>query len=263
MHNNSELQSIAIEQLVRGRYQPRQQFDEAQLLELAEAIKTTKGLLQPIIVRRIEPNKYEIIAGERRWRAAMLAGLDQVTCLIKDYTNLEALEAAIIENVSRADLNPIEEAKAYERLMVEFGYTHEEIATTVGKSRTKITNSLRMLKLNEQVQQFMIEGKLSEGHGKILASLSLQQQLELAGKIIKSGWSVRKIEQEIKRLLSGTTPTDKDVNLKALERKLTDHLGCAVNIEYAGTQGKLEINFHNLDVLEGLFAKMGFKFESE
>lgn len=259
----TSFRQLPIDQLIRGRFQPREHFDESQLQELAEAIKTTNGLLQPIVVRQLEDEKFEIIAGERRWRAAMIAGLDNVSCVIRKYSDQEALEAAIIENVSRSDLNPIEEAKAYQRLMSDFGYTHEQIAATVGKSRVKITNTLRMLKLDSRVQNFLIEGALSEGHGKILASLPAHRQIELAEKTIKQGWSVRKIEQEVKRFLtqSEEKSSSKDVNLKALERALADHIGCQVNIDCENNQGKLEISFHNLEILEGLFRKMGFNFK--
>lgn len=256
-----ELQHLPVEQLTRGRYQPRQQFCQHELNELAESIRTTNGLLQPIIVRSIG-EQYEIIAGERRWHAAIQAGLEEVPCIIKECTDQEALEAAIIENVSRVDLNPVEEAHAYERLMQEFNYTHEQIAQAVGKSRAKITNSLRLLKLDERIRQYLIEGHLSEGHGKILASLAFHLQNEFAKKVTTQGWSVRKLEQEIKKAAAIDLPAKKDSNLTALERALADHIGCKVRINCEETTGKLEINFHNLEVLEGLFAKMGFEFKS-
>jgi ParB family transcriptional regulator, chromosome partitioning protein len=254
---------IATEQLVSGKFQPRQHFDEKQLEELAKTIESTNGLLQPIVVRPISDQKYEIIAGERRWRAAMLAGFNNVSCIIKNYSDEQALEAAIIENISRADLNPIEEASAYQRLMDEFGYIHEEIAASVGKSRTKITNSLRMLKLDPRVQELLIAGELTEGHGKILAGLQKEQQYVLALKCVKNEWSVRRIEQEVKQLLdrSEITTGGKDPNIKALERALSEYIGCQVGIDFIDQHGKLQINFHNLEILEGLFAKMGFKFK--
>jgi ParB family chromosome partitioning protein len=255
-----ELREIPIEQLVRGRFQPRQQFDLDKLAELAEAIKTTHGLLQPIVVRPIDPDKYEIIAGERRWRAAMLANLETVSCLIRNCNDQEALEAAIIENVSRTDLNPIEEAHAYQRLMAEFGYIHEEVALAVGKSRAKITNSLRMLKLDPRIQQFLIDGSLSEGHGKILAGLPYHSQFELANHTLKNAWSVRRVEQEVKKGLNDPARAQQinDPNIKTLEKSLSEYLGAKVKIDYANLQGKLEIDFQNLDILEGLFDKIGF-----
>src|SRR4029079_3847018 len=169
------LQQITIDRLSRGKYQPRQHFDPEKLQELADSIKSTDWLLQPIVVRPLSDGNYEIVAGERRWRAAQLAGLGEVSCLVFNYSDEQALQASIVENISRADLNPIEEAQAYQRLIDEFHYLHEEVAASVGKSRTAITNSLRLLKLDPRVQKFLIEGKLSEGHGKILASLEPHQ----------------------------------------------------------------------------------------
>jgi len=179
------LKQLSLDQLMRGEYQPRRHFDATELQELADSIKTTGGLLQPIVVRPLTKNKYEIIAGERRWRAAQLAGFHEVSCLVNEFTDEEALQASIIENINRADLNPIEEAEAYQRLIEEFGYLHEQIATAVGKSRTSITNALRLLKLHPKVQEFLIQKKLTEGHGKILAGLDLTQQLKLAENCIQ------------------------------------------------------------------------------
>ncbi len=261
MKTKAQLREIPIEQLVPGRFQPRQHFDEEKLQELAEAIKTTNGLLQPIVVRMLNPEKFEIIAGERRWRAAMLAQFDKVSCVLRETSDLEALEAAIIENVARTDLNPIEEAQAYQRLINDFGYIHEEIAAAVGKSRVTITNSLRMLKLDPRVQKLLMEEILSGGHGKILAGLSANLQYELATKSVKNCWSVRKLEQEARKL---STPKEskqfKDVNIQALERALADHIGCQVNIDWENAKGKLEIDFHNLEILEGVFKKLGFSW---
>lgn len=258
-----KLSEIPIEQLIRGEFQPRQHFDEQQLQELAEAIKTTQGLLQPIVVRPKGNQQFEIIAGERRWKAAQMAGLDTVTCLIRNYTDEQALEAAIIENVSRANLNPIEEAMGYQRLMTEFGYLHEEIAVAVGKSRTKITNSLRILKLDQFILNCLMEGTLSEGHGKILAGLTKNQQIKMAQNCLKFAWSVRKLENEIKKLSSKTPNpiTQKNPNIRALEIALADYIGCPVFVNFANNKGKLEIHFHDLDILEGLFAKMNFKLD--
>lgn len=259
------LQHLSVDQLVRGKYQPRQHFDSAQLQELAESIKTTGGLLQPIVVRPLNNGKYEIIAGERRWRAAQLAKIHEVSCLVSFYTDEQALQASIIENINRTDLNPIEEAQAYQRLIDEFHYLHEEIAAAVGKSRTSVTNALRLLKLDERVQALIISGQLSEGHGKILAGITLLHQYNLAEQSIQKNWSVRKIELEAKKLLQ---PNEKnnpygDPNLKRLEMALTDHLGNQVNIEYEERGGgAIKVRFHNIDELEGYFQRLGFKFES-
>jgi ParB family chromosome partitioning protein len=253
---------IPIKKLIPGSFQPRQKFNNHELQELSVSIKTTRSLLQPIIVRKLPGmDQFEIIAGERRWRAAIMAELEAVSCIIKNMTDQEALEAAIIENVNRKDLNVIEEAKAYARLLEEFNYTHDKIAKAIGKSRAKVTNLLRLLKLDSRVQEYILEGLLCEGHGKILVTLSKELQFKMARQIIKRGWSVRRIEQEVNRLVSfRTQERKKDANIVALERELADYVGCEVKINYQNNYGKLEINFHNLDILHGLLAKMGFKF---
>lgn len=259
------LQQIGIDLLSRGKYQPRQEFDPVKLQELADSIKTTEGLLQPIVVRPLANSKYEIIAGERRWRAAQLAGLEDVSCLVFNYSDEQALQASIIENINRADLNPIEEAQAYQRMIDEFDYLHEEIAASVGKSRVAITNSLRLLKLEAKVQKYLAKGELSEGHGKILAGLLPLQQVDLANRCIEKNWNVRKLELEVKRL--NANPNDSspysDVNTKRLEAQLADHIGNRVQIDYEERGGGyVRIRFNNIDELEGHFDKMGFEFES-
>jgi len=263
---NPELKQIAIERLVRGKYQPRQHFDPTQLQELAESIKTTNGLLQPIVVRPDKTGHYEIVAGERRWRAAQLAGLREVSCLVSYYTDEQALQASIIENISRADLNPIEEAQAYQRLIDEFHYLHEEVAAAVGKSRAAVTNALRLLKLDLRVQQMLITGALSEGHGKILAGLPVNSQFSLAERSVQKGWSVRKIESEVKKMLQAAHHENNaytDANLQHLEIALSEHVGNRVNIEYEDRGGGyVRIRFNNIDELEGHFQKIGFKYET-
>lgn len=259
------LQQISIELLQRGKYQPRQHFDPEKLQELADSIASTEGLLQPIVVRPIANNRYEIVAGERRWRAAQLAGLGDVSCLVFNYSDEQALQASIVENISRADLNPIEEAQAYQRLIDEFHYLHEEVAASVGKSRTAITNSLRLLKLEPKVRQYLISGEISEGHGKILAGLTPLQQVDLANRCIEKNWNVRKLELEVKKLnaQSHDAGTFSDANLKRLEASLSEHLGNRVHIEYEERGGGyMRIRFSNVDELEGHFNKIGFVFES-
>lgn len=258
------LMQLSIDLLVRGKYQPRRHFDATQLQELADSIKTTGGLLQPIVVRPLKNGRYEIIAGERRWRAAQLASLGDVSCLVSHYTDEQALQASIIENISRADLNPIEEAQAYQRLIDEFHYLHEEVAAAVGKSRTAITNALRLLKLDTRVQDFLITGALSEGHGKILAGVAEQFQFALAQRCVEKGWSVRKVELEAKKLLKPANNEGpySDANIKHLEAALTDHVGNQVNIDCEERGGGyMKIRFNNIDELEGHFEKIGFKYE--
>ncbi len=253
---------IPLHQLTRGEFQPRQHFDQEQLQELAASIKTTQGVLQPLIVRALGKDRYEIIAGERRWRAAQIAGLEEVHCLVVDYTDEQALEAAIIENISRADLNPIEEANAYQRMIDSFGYSHEEIGAAVGKSRSKITNALRLLKLDKYVQGMLIEQRLSEGHGKVLAGLDHSRQYELAQKCLIHDWSVRQLEKAArqnnqKSSLSTVTPADP--NIQALENTLSEYLGCPAHIEFSDHKKQLSIHFHSLDILEGILTKIGLK----
>jgi ParB family chromosome partitioning protein len=265
LKRKSTLQQISIDLLVRGKYQPRQHFDPEKLQELANSILSTGGLLQPIVVRLLKSGNYEIIAGERRWRAAQLAGLMEVSCLLSDYTDEQALQASIIENINRTDLNPIEEAQAYQRLVDEFNYLHEEIAASVGKSRTVITNSLRLLKLDISVQKLLMSGQISEGHGKILASLSPLLQKELAENCIQKNWNVRKLESEIKKLQSTYQEQEShynDANMRRLETALTDHVGNNVQIECEDKGGGyVRIRFNNIDELEGHFTRLGFAYE--
>lgn len=252
------LKLIPLDLLVRGKFQPRVEFDEHGLEELAQSIQIN-GLLQPIIARPIANNKYEIIAGERRWRAAQKAGLNSVYCLVNVYTDEQAAGAAAIENLNRMDLNPIEEANAYLRLINEFKYSHEEVAATLGKSRAKITNSLRLLKLSPQIQKMIINNEISEGHGKVLASLHDSYQQRFAQKCKQLGWSVRQLEKAVKLLQQETQyKSSKDPNLSSLEIKLSQYIGCPVTLEYNDGKGKLIIYFHNNEALEGLFSKMNF-----
>lgn len=257
------LQHISIDLLVRGKYQPRHHFDPDKLQELAESIKTTGGLLQPIIVRPIMGGKYEIVAGERRWRAAQIATIMEVPCLVYEYTDEQTLQASIIENISRDDLNPIEEAKAYQRMIDEFQYLHEEIAASVGKSRTVITNLLRLLKLEPSIQALLNDRKLSEGHGKILAGLLPHEQLELSKKCVDKNWNVRKLEIEAKKIQESPQKNDgrySDANLKKLEMSLSEHLGNRVSIDCEERGGGyMRIRFNNVDELEGLFDQLEFE----
>jgi len=263
LRRKATLQQIAIDLLVRGKYQPRQHFDPEKLQELAASIQSTGGLLQPIVVRPLN-GAYEIVAGERRWRAAQLAGLGEVSCLVCQYTDEQALQASIVENTSRTDLNPIEEAQAYQRLIDEFNYLHEEVAASVGKSRTAITNLLRLLKLDPRVQKRLISGELSEGHGKILAGLEQNAQVELAERCVQKGWNVRKLEAEAKRLQQDPNLEGpfSDANTKRLENELAEHVGNRVQISYEQRGGGfLQIRFNNVDELEGHFERLGFEYE--
>lgn len=254
----AELKLLPIEQLQRGKYQPRKEFDPEALQELADSLQSN-GLLQPIIVRQLDETNYEIIAGERRWRAAQLAGWNEINCLIHTFSDAQAAEAAAIENIIRVDLNPIEEAHAYQRLIDEFGYIHDEVAIAVGKSRVKITNTLRLLKLDSHLQQLIIDGQLSEGHGKALAALSLPLQRKLAQKCLTYHWNVRKLEVEVKKLSQINDKNDappKDINLSYLEKVISDKIGCRTSIDFNTHRGALKIEFTNLDILDGLLKKL-------
>ena len=254
----SILKDLPVEYLSRGKYQPRRDFNEAALSELAESIRA-QGVIEPIIVRETALNKYEIIAGERRWRASQLAGLDKVPCVIRKYSDEEAAEVTLIENIQREDLNPIEEALALSRLLDDFYYTHEEIASAIGKSRSKITNSLRLLHLDARVQQMLIDKILSEGHGKVLVSFSADQQYALAKKVVDDGWSVRQLEQLTKQEKSPVEPTSKDANIRRLEKAASDHFNAEVILDNNANNrsGWIKLKYQNYEVLSGILEKMG------
>lgn len=261
--DKAELKHIPVDCLSRGRFQPRRVFDKTALHELADSIKAT-GLVQPIVVRPIDDQHYEIVAGERRWRAAQLAGLDTVICLVKSFNDEQTAAVSTIENVQREDLNPIEEAKAYQRLIDDFNYLHEEIAAMVGKSRARITNSLRLLRLDESVQQLLIQGDLSEGHGKMLAGLSVPLQRELAHHAVQRKWSVRKLEQQVKQLSQqAAIRSDEHIHITYLERQLRDKVGSEVKLETDPGQssGWVKIRYFNNDTLAGLAEKLGVEPE--
>lgn len=258
-----EARYLPLHQLTPGQFQPREHFDPEQIQELARSLKITQGVLQPLIVRPLGRNHYEIIAGERRWRAAQLAELEEIHCLIGHYTDEQAIEAAIIENIHRADLNPIEEASAYQRMIDSFGYSHEEIGAAIGSSRTKVTNTLRLLKLDQHVQNLLASQQISEGHGKVLAGVALSHQHILAKKCILHGWSVRQLEKAAHALDTKqghvACKADNDSNIQALEHALSEYLGCQTTVYFHKNKGHLTIDFYTLDILEGLFKKIGFK----
>ena len=258
---------LKISQIEPNRDQPRKQFDEDALAELADSIKQY-GVLQPLIVQKKE-EYYEIIAGERRWRAAKLAKLKEVPVIIKDYTPQEIMEISLIENIQREDLNPIEEASAYQRLIDEFHLKHEEIAERVAKSRSAITNSMRLLKLDKRVQMMLVEGELSGGHARTLLALEDQElQFTAAERIIEHKLRVRETEKLVKDLLkpkkSGKEQNVQDeataLIYKNLEEKIRGILGTKVSINRKNeNRGKIEIEYYSMDELErlmDLFGKM-------
>src|SRR3990167_7446623 len=256
------LKDIPIEQLSRGKFQPRRVFAQTALQELADSIRT-QGIIEPIITREKAPQQYEIIAGERRWRAAQLAGLHTVPCVVRHYTDAQAAEVTLIENIQREDLNPIEEALALLRLIDDFQYTHEDLAKSLGQSRTKITNTLRLLQLDTRVQQFLIDKGLTEGHGKILASLSHEMQFKFAKQVISDEWSVRHLEQMIQQEKIHPAEVVKvNVNIRRLEKMTSDHFGAEVIVEnHANRSGWIKLKYQNYDVLAGILEKMGIECE--
>lgn len=248
---------VKITQVEPNREQPRKNFDEDALQELADSIKQF-GLLQPILVQDRKTH-YEIIAGERRWRAAKLAGLKEVPVIIRDYTDQEIVEISLIENIQREDLNPIEEAQAYKRLLTEFNLKQDEVAERVSKSRTAVTNSMRLLKLCDEVQQMIIDDMLSTGHARALISIEdPEQQYTIAQKIFDEKLSVRDVEKLVKNLNKPEKPKkenqeDKslDIIYQDIEEKLKQSLGTKVEITSKGNgSGKVEIEFYNHDDLD-------------
>lgn len=254
---------VKITMVEPNREQPRKNFDEDSLLELAESIKQF-GLLQPILVQD-RKSYYEIIAGERRWRAAKMAGLKEVPVIIKDLTDQEIVEISLIENIQREDLNPIEEALAYKRLLTEFHLKQDEVAERVSKSRTAVTNSMRLLKLCEEVQQMIIDDMISTGHARALISIEdSEQQYTIAQKIFDEKLSVRDVEKLVKNLNTPpkqkkTIQTDKALQIiyQDVEEKLKQALGTKVLISSKGEgSGKLEIEFYSHDDLEKITDKL-------
>jgi len=257
---------LRLDQLRPGRYQPRTRMDEGSLYELAESIKT-QGVMQPILVRPLDDGVYEIIAGERRFRAAKLAGLDSVPVLVKAVPDEAAAVMALIENIQREDLNPLEEAHGLQRLVAEFHLTHEQAAQAVGRSRSAATNLLRLLNLAEPVQQMLLAGDLDMGHARALLALDAAQQVMAAHEIAARQLSVRDAEKLVARTASGRGPTARAAPAKSrdvarLEERLADALAAAVEIRIRGRgkrgeRGELAIAFGSLDELNGLLERLG------
>ena len=258
---------LPIHQLSKGSYQLRYQFDEAELLKLAETVKQV-GILQPLVVRQKSANLYEIIAGERRFRAAQIAELKEVPCLISNDLNQQSLIKGIIENIARENLNPIDEAKGMQRLIEEFNFSHEAVAKVFGKSRSEISNSLRLLKLDAKVQLLLMDGDLSATHGRLLAGVAKENQYVMAEKAIAKSWSMRALEkviQQQKQVLKPKTPKQSNkvsVDLQRLERQLSEQLCTELKFEEKSkNNGYLKIRYHNLDELEGILQRLGWQDE--
>ena len=250
---DDKLTTLDITQIRPGRYQPRRVMGEDELRELAESIRA-QGLIQPVIVRELGLSDYELIAGERRWRACQLAGLSEIPAVIKAVNDEAALAMGIIENIQRADLNPVEEAQGYKRLVDEFGLTHENLAQAVGKSRSAISNSLRLLGLPEQIQQHINQGLLEMGHARALITLPVLAQLQLAETAIREAWSVREMERQAQAwqanapLSAQKASKTVDADVLRLQDAIADKLGLAVKIQANQQQkGKLVLHFNNAE----------------
>ena len=250
------LKSVPIAFIQNSPNNPRKIFDENELTDLSNSIRE-KGLLQPIVIRSIGPDQYELVAGERRWRAAQKANLHEIPALIRELTDGEALEIALIENIQRSDLNPIEEALAYSQLMNAFSYTQQQLAESLGKSRSHIANTIRLLNLPLEVKQKIESGEITAGHARAL--ITAESPDELAKKIIALGLSVRDVENLTRQKQSSNEKAEeKDSNIKMLERQLTEILGLKVEIKDKGLKGgSLIISYKNADQLDTACRKLG------
>jgi ParB family chromosome partitioning protein len=259
---------LKLDHLQTGKYQPRTQMDEAALYELSESIKS-QGVMQPILVRPLAGGRYEIIAGERRFRAASLAGLTEVPVLVRDVTDEAAAVMALIENMQREDLKPLEEAQGLQRLVDEFGLTHDQAAQAVGRSRSAASNLLRLLKLTAPVQQLLMAGDLEMGHARALLGLETAQQVMAANEVVSRKLNVRETERLVTRLAAGAREpapsnkkADKSRDIARLEEQLADRLGARVDIRIQrktsrGEQGEIAIGFGSLEELNGLLERLG------
>jgi len=268
---DSALRQIPVEQVVPNCRQPRTDFSDATLQSLAESIRTA-GLMQPIMVRQ-HLGQYELVAGERRWRAAKLLGMTMIPALVRDMDEQTAAELALIENIQREDLNPMERANALRRLALDFSMTHQAIADKVGLDRASVTNLLRLSELDPSTAELVRTGRLTQGHAKaLLAVLNLAQRSELAAGVVKHDWSVRELERQVQSLQRQSLnkkkptesdknePTARDANVADLERQLGEHLGTRVHLQLGRKKGsgRLVVDFYNLDQFDGLMQKIGF-----
>jgi ParB family chromosome partitioning protein len=257
----AQLKYLPIEQCQRSPYQPRKEFKPEALAELAQSIRT-QGVIQPIVVRQLGAESFEIIAGERRWRAAQQAELTEIPAVIRDVSDEAALAMALIENLQREDLNPLEEALALNRLMNEFGLTHQEAADVVGKSRTAVTNLLRLLTLRSEVKTMLEQGDLEMGHARALLALKGNAQIKVAHIIVAKDLSVRQTEKIVRQMLHNEEFVNKavqavDPDIKNLETKLSEKFGTAVAIAHSRAgHGKLVFRYNTLEELDGILEKM-------
>lgn len=260
-HASASIVELPLEAIRPGRFQPRTLMDPERLNELAASIRV-QGLVQPVVVRAIAPNQYELIAGERRWRAAQLAELRQIPAIVRIVNDQATIAMALIENIQREDLSPIEEAQALQRLIDEFDLTHQGAAEAVGRSRAAVSNLLRLLELNPSVRKLLETRKLEMGHARALLSLEPEKQLSVAQQAVQEGWSVRDIEAHVRRTLAPPAanrisgPKREDANVLELQRSLSERLCASVSIEHARGRGKLVIRYSSLDELDGILARI-------
>ena len=262
--SNDALKMLNVAQLQPGKYQPRSYMDDAALQTLADSI-TNQGIMQPILVRQIGNEQYEIIAGERRWRASKMAGLAEVPVLVREIADESALAMALIENIQRENLNPLEEAQGIKRLVDEFDMTHEKAATAVGRSRVAVSNLLRLLSLSAFVQDLLMHNKLDMGHARALIGLDAGQQVMLANKIVQQNLSVREVESLVKKIgqTAGELPQKNHHKISinhdvlALQNTLSEKIGAVVSISAKSNgAGTLKINYSNLDQLDEIIGKI-------
>jgi ParB family chromosome partitioning protein len=255
--HDGELRDIPIDLIRRGKYQPRRDMDQQALQELADSIKA-QGVMQPIVLRPLGESQYEIIAGERRWRATQLAGLDRIPALVREVPDEAAIAMALIENIQREDLNPIEEALALQRLQQEFELTQQQVAEAVGKSRTTVTNLLRLMTLRDDVRTLIEHGDLEMGHGKALLGLPTEEQSVAARSVVSRGLSVRQTEALVRKQLADKNKPPKprqglDPNVRKLQDDLARKLGTKVQIQHSASgKGKLVLAYSSLDELDGI-----------
>ncbi len=254
------LRDLPVEQLQRGRYQPREDMDPQRLEELAASIRA-QGVVQPIVVRPIGPDRYEIIAGERRWRAAQLAGLHEIPAVVREVPDEAAVAMSLIENIQREELSPMEEANALQRLIDEFQMTHQQVAEAIGRSRTAVTNLLRLQGLHPEVKRMLNHGDLEMGHARALLALPSERQPEAARRVVTRGLSVRQTEQMVKQLLAppkAKPAVAEDPDVRRLQERLSERLGAPVRIITQGkNKGRLEIRYSSLEELDGILERIG------
>ncbi len=256
---DGDLRALPIDQIQRGQYQPRIDMRQDTLEDLAASIKA-QGVVQPIIVRRVGDGRYEIIAGERRWRAAQLAGLHEIPAVVRVVDDRATIAMSLIENIQRENLNPLEEARALDRLMREFELTQQQAADAVGRSRSAVANLLRLQELNEDVKKLLESGEIDMGHARALLALSGAVQSDAAKSVVRGSLTARATEALVRKLLGGnkSKPTKKalDPNIRTLQDELAEKLGARVRVEHSGKGGKLVIEYHSLDELDGILAKI-------